>query len=339
MNAMTKSVDLVFEGGGVKGIGLGGAYSKLYEDGWRPKRVAGTSAGAITAAAVAAGYSGEELKTLVLEDMDFPKFADGHWGIAELIGHGGLHSGKYFLDWMRRLLGEKGITAFGDLRASEDDADPARRHRLQVIAADLSARRLLVLPKDAQQLGKDPDELDVAEAVRMSMSIPIFFTPWVEDDHTIVDGGVLSNFPVWLFDTAPGTVPAWPTFGLLLVAPDPEAAIPGGAQPELEGRLAGGKFLLALARTMMEAHDRLYIEQAQFARTIPIPTLGVHTTQFDIDPDAKHMLFQAGYEAATEFLRTWDFEAYKRTFRAPGPRTTRRERVIEQMHKARGEGA
>jgi NTE family protein len=85
---------------------------------------------------------------------------------------------------------------------------------------------------------------------------------------------------------------------------------------------------------MMEAHDRLYIEQAEFARTIPIPTLGVHTTQFDIDPDTKSKLFQSGYGAAGEFLRTWDFEAYKRAFRQPGSQTTCRQRVIEQMKTA-----
>ena len=51
------AVDLVCEGGGVKGIGLAGAYSVLEERGYRPNNVAGTSAGAITAALIAAGYS------------------------------------------------------------------------------------------------------------------------------------------------------------------------------------------------------------------------------------------------------------------------------------------
>ena len=60
-------VDLVCEGGGVKGIGLAGAYSVLEEHGYRPNNVAGTSAGAITAALIAAGYSSAELKKIVLE--------------------------------------------------------------------------------------------------------------------------------------------------------------------------------------------------------------------------------------------------------------------------------
>ncbi len=69
-----------------------------------------------------------------------------------------------------------------------------------------------MLPRDArEQLGIDPDELEIATAVRMSMSIPMFFDPVVhrnptnrDDEHVIVDGGLLSNFPIWLFDSPPG---------------------------------------------------------------------------------------------------------------------------------------
>ncbi len=72
-----KRVDLVFEGGGVKGIGLAGAFSFLDDHGLEPQRLAGTSPGAITAALVAVGYCGDELKSLVLEKMEFKKFEDG----------------------------------------------------------------------------------------------------------------------------------------------------------------------------------------------------------------------------------------------------------------------
>ncbi len=77
---------------------------------------------------------------------------------------------------------------------------------MPVIVSDLTAKRLLVLPMEAGVLGVEPDEFDVAQAVRMSMSIPVFFEPvrWDNPDtgeqHVIVDGGMLSNFPVWLFD-------------------------------------------------------------------------------------------------------------------------------------------
>src|SRR5215218_10897337 len=70
--------DLVFEGGGVKGIGLAGAFAALEQRGFRPKGVAGTSAGAITAALVGAGYSSAELDEILL-DVPFADFKDEGW--------------------------------------------------------------------------------------------------------------------------------------------------------------------------------------------------------------------------------------------------------------------
>ena len=52
----------------------------------------------------------------------------------------------------------------------------------------------------------------------MSMSIPFFFEPVVHKKSYFVDGGILSNFPVWLFDS-PG-IPEWPTFGFKFIEPE-----------------------------------------------------------------------------------------------------------------------
>lgn len=342
-----KRVDLVFEGGGVKGIGLAGAFGYLDEQGFLPQRVAGTSAGAITAALVAAGYSGAELRSLVLEEMKFRSFEDGgHWPVnqaLQLAAHKGLHPGKYFESWMRERLEQKGITTFGQLRQQDADTGTVQ-YRLQVIASDITQQRMLVLPQDAQEhLGQDPDELEIAAAVRMSMSIPIFFDPVIQhdprnphDERLIVDGGLLSNFPVWLFDVPDGQEPRWPTFGLLLVAPNQrEPLVPGPHPPRTdEGKVSILGFLLAIAHTMMEAHDRLYVEQANYARTIPINTVGVQTTQFSIDDDPalKQKLYQSGRDAAAEFLKTWNFDAYIKAFRQ-GDQPTRRQRVAAVMQE------
>jgi NTE family protein len=70
-----KCADLVFEGGGVKGIGLAGAFAALEQNGFTHKSVAGTSAGAITAALVAAGYSSAELDKIILK-LPFASFKD-----------------------------------------------------------------------------------------------------------------------------------------------------------------------------------------------------------------------------------------------------------------------
>jgi NTE family protein len=321
--------DLVCEGGGVKGVGLAGAYSALEEHGYRVQNVAGTSAGAITAALIAAGCTAEEVRKIVFE-LDFAQFEDKGWeDRLPLVGKAlsvfldqGIYEGERFLEWIGGVLEDKHIRTFGDLRT--DDDDPRYAYRLQVIASDVTARRLLVLPRDAAVLGLDPDELGVAEAVRMSMSIPIFFEPVrIENKHTnrehlIVDGGMLSNYPVWLYDSDDGVVPSWPTFGLLLVEPEPKTPITARLPEPQEGP-HGARGLVSLLssmmHTMMEAHDRLYVEKAQFARTIPIKTLGVGTTEFDLSEERKLALYHSGRQAAEDFLATWDFARYVAEYR------------------------
>jgi NTE family protein len=335
-----QAVDLVFEGGGVKGIGLAGAFLELYKRDYRPACVAGTSAGAITAALVAAGYSGQELKELIINDMHFPSFADeprlhllGPAGeVIDVLKDRGLHSGTYFLNWIRERLEAKGLKTFGQLRDARAAGTP-REYRLRVIASDLTDHSMLVLPQDAVRLGIEPDELSVAEAVRMSMSIPIFFDPVIRTNanggrkHMIVDGGMLSNYPVWLFDAPGGALPRFPTFGMLLVAPnqeDPLVPQPAAAR-ERDGMLSPISYVKAIADTMMQAHDRFYVEQANYVRTIPIPTCGVSTTDFAISATRTQELFDSGQTAAARFLGTWDFDAYIAKFRkgsSPGRRAT-----------------
>ena len=74
-------------------------------------------------------------------------------------------------------------------------------------------------------------------------------------------------------------------------------------------------FVKSLAMTMMAAHDRLYIEQATYARTIAIPTLGVGTTEFGIRPERVRGLYDSGRAAAGDFLDRWDFDAYIEKYR------------------------
>jgi NTE family protein len=190
---------------------------------------------------------------------------------------------------------------------------------------------MLVLPRDAAMLGiQDPDELEIADAVRMSVSTPIFFEPVLFRHrktglhHVVVDGGLLSNYPIWLFDAPADTVPQFPTFGLLLVASGAHAPLTASPGPDAAIRdLASGvEFLKAIVETVAEANDRFYIERSNFARTIAIPTLGVKATQFDITPEQSQELFDAGKAAATSFLATWDFQAYREEFRSARPSAT-----------------
>jgi NTE family protein len=343
-------VDLVLEGGGIKGIGLAGALSVLERNGFGAQNLAGASAGAIIAALYAVGYTAEDLHQLVLT-LDFRRFQDGGWdrripggATVGILRRQGLNRGRVFLDWLTRMLAAKGVITFGDLERlfpGESD-DRVFDHRLQIIISDLSTRDLLVLPRDAKRLGIDPDRLPVALAVRASMSVPFVFEPVRIDNpetglqHVLVDGGILSNFPVWLFDCESGN-PVRPTLGLRLVEPEPKKPL-GAALGDHVAPPAGVRALVdhgkSLLLTMLEAHDRLYLEEADYARTIPIPTLGVQAVQFDL-PDARlSELYQSGAKAAESFLETWDFGAYIAAFRRRDP-GSRREKVAKEMHAAR----
>lgn len=95
-------------------------------------------------------------------------------------------------------------------------------------------------------------------------------------------------------------------------------------------------YVRSLVQTMLEAHDRRYIEMADFVRTIPIPTLGVQTTDLDLPRTRKLELYEAGRTAAEEFLKTWSFEGYVAGFRRGGRHSRRRE-AARLMRRSAGD--
>src|SRR5918996_1632812 len=233
--------DLVLEGGGVKGIGLVGATATLARAGYTFPRVAGTSGGAVVAAfLVPLQRAGEPVQRLedVARSVDYRRLRDrGVIGraagpLARLVDafslavdEGGFE-GDYLRTWVRGALGDLGVRTFGDLRADDPDSGlpPNQRYSLLVTASDVSRKRFVRLPWDYPLYGLDPDEQEVADAVRASASIPFFFEPVTlrsrrTDDapaavSTLVDGGVLSNFPIAVFDRTDVRPPRWPTFGV-----------------------------------------------------------------------------------------------------------------------------
>lgn len=314
-----KKIDAVFEGGGVKGIGLVGAVAVTQEKGYQFSNVAGTSAGAIVASLVAAGYTAAELKQ-ILDALDYTEFKDPtRLDRIPLVGKvlsvsfdQGVYLGRFFERWLRDLLAKKNIRVFRDLVMPEYKDDPRYRYKTASHASDITRGKLLVLPSNIADYGLDPDELEVARAVRMSMSITYLFEPVVLHAAGapcyIVDGGVLSNYPIWLFDD--GNDPPWPTLGYKLV--DPQEGRPH--------KICGPLTLFeALFATMMEAHDARYIQDHDFVRSIPIPTLGVRTTDFELSKEQAEALYRSGVEAARKFFERWDFERYKATYRRVTP--------------------
>ncbi|TDF99219.1 patatin-like phospholipase family protein [Paenibacillus piri] len=309
-------INAVFEGGGVKGIALAGAVQAAENRGLTFHQVAGTSSGAIIASLVAAGYSAEELKA-VIEATPFSAFLQRSKIFdAKIIGplvrlfvKKGLYSGEALEFWIYNLLRAKGIRTFGDLRPSQ----------LRIVASDISRRRLLVLPDDIAEYGIDPLQFTIAKAVRMSTSIPYFFDPVVirksadkrlptdkfaDQFVYIVDGGLLSNFPLWLFDRdeVPALDKLIPTIGFQLVGR-------GTGEPNtIFGPIT---MLRALFSTMMDAHDERYIEDVNRFRTVKIPTLGVSITDFNISKEKSEKLFESGVQAADHFFNKWKLTDYK----------------------------
>jgi NTE family protein len=330
-----KQFDAVFEGGGVKGVGLVGALSILEQQGYTPVNVAGTSAGAIVASLLAAGYQAAELKEVIM-GLDFNQLTDPPTiGRIPLVGpvvdelfSKGLYKGDYFLKLMRDLLARKGVRTFGDL-VIQSETDDRYRFKLRVVASDISLGRMLVLPQDIRDYGIEPGQLEVALAVRMSMSIPLFFCPVQlkrPDGGTslIVDGGLLSNFPVELFDSVGD--PSWPTFGFKLVQGDEETLSQRTRHP-INGPLSE---VIAMFLTATEAHDAYYLKAAKFVRTIAVDTLTVASTDFNLSPAQKEALYQSGMAAANDFLAHWNFDEYRKLYRSGEPVQTRHEQLMSQ---------
>lgn len=327
--------DAVLEGGGMRGIAHVGALCVAEARGYRWQRCAGTSAGALVAALLAAGYSAAEMRA-ILAQVNFARFAQdqglrGCWSmqLARLLFQGGLHTGDYLEDFLRVHLQARGKRTFGDLICAGQEGAPVTsplRYRLVVIASDITNGRMLRLPQDLAFYGQRPDELDIALAVRMSASIPLFYRPVLRRDsaghlYRVVDGGLLSNFPIGIFDVA-GT-PTYPTLGFRLIDAPP---VPGHATTprSQESLLQFGRDLLT---TMLTAHDRLYLDDHAYIRTIAIPVNGISGTQFDLSRAQIEQLYHNGEAAAERFFTTWNFAAYKAAYRSAQSPTSRRDRL------------
>jgi NTE family protein len=268
--------DAVFEGGGVRGIAFIGAIQAMEEENVEWERLAGTSAGAVIAALLASGYKSHEIKERYSE-INYSKLRGrtilnripicGFF--LELMVHLGIYKNDYLETWVDSLLSEKGIKT--------DDLD---------------------------RYGMTPADLKVSTAVMMSASLPFFFRPviWKSKDRKksyILDGGLLSNFPIWIFDT---DNPRFPTFGFHFVKDEVniDAVIPTPIH-----------LFKNIFKTMLQAHDLRHMNKETIERTIQIPIGGINATDFELNEEEINFLYKSGYTSAKEFLSNWDFEQYK----------------------------
>ena len=290
-------IDGVFSGGGIKGFALIGAIQEIEKRGFQFERVAGTSAGSIVAAFIAAGYGSSEMEQL-LDELDLTKFLDArkmiipfplakwlfvYWKL-------GLYKGIELEKWIEEKLAAKGVRTFSDLPPQS----------LRIIASDLSNGRLMVLPDDLVKYGIPPESFSIAKAVRMSCSIPYFFEPVklksMDGVNVIVDGGVLSNFPMWLFDRE-NVQKLRPVIGIKLSADEYEHE-----KHQIKNAI---QLFGALFETMKDAHDSRYVSRQHAKNIIFVPSEGALSTEFHLTDEKKHELFELGREAAKNFFNSW----------------------------------
>lgn len=280
--------NLVFEGGGVKGVAYAGALEVMEQQGILPQieRVAGTSAGAITAALVALRYTLSEIRSVMMS-IDFKQFEDGgDDGVPRLLSKYGWYAGDYFLELMRCLIERK----TGKKNATFADLQAGGYRDLHVFSTDLSSSQAREL-----SFATSPG-FEVAMAVRMSMSYPVFFASVLADGDTFVDGGVVRNYPVDAFDGEQGLDRE--TLGFVLLntgSPAPKRKIKDLPQ-----------YTKALFEALLKVQvDALATDPPNLERTVILNDLGIPTTDFSLTEAQKDALIDQGVSCTCSYLVDW----------------------------------
>jgi NTE family protein len=331
--------NLVFEGGGVKGIAYVGAMEVLKKKGILPQiqRVGGTSAGAINATLFALGFSIEE-QNKILNSLDFKKFMDNSFGIIRdvnrLITRFGWNKGDFFQEWIGDQIEDK----LGDRDVTFSDLKEAGQPDLYVYGTNLSTGFGEVFSVEHTPSAR------IRDAVRISMSIPLFFTAFRNArDDVYVDGGVLYNYPIKLFDREKYIAPAErskmaiktkyyqeenktflkqnpkrsrycynkQTLGFRLDSPQEIAVFRYGAVPEHHKIDDFFDYAKRLVSTIVDSQQNMHLHSDDWQRTVYIDTLGVGTTDFDLKSAMKEKLKESGRKGATAYFKWFDDPATK----------------------------
>jgi NTE family protein len=328
--------DGVFSGGGIKGLAFAGALAAAEEVGYRHwHELAGTSAGAITAMALAVGYDAKRIRD-TLDRFDFSRLADFGFPLhllgaaRNLLFHEAVVEGDALGAFIRSLLDEAGVAGvhadmtFGELAALEP------KRTLIVIGTDVAHSRMVEFPsdvalyRDAKGRALEPDRFPIYKAVRVSAGFPYFFPPVGElydssskKQGVLVDGGVVSAFPLFVFDKPEPQHPTWGFHlhgGFDVAETEPSHHDIGGLEWPLQ-------MLTGILETAMNAHDK-FEEKRFYSRVIPIPTGGVSTLNFSLSDKEKEYLYDAGLKAARQFFaaRRQPENSYGKQLTAPPAR-------------------
>ncbi len=326
--------NLVFEGGGVKGIAYIGAMQVLEAKGILKKieRVGGTSAGAINATLFALGFSIAEQRT-ILKKLKFENFMDDDFGVvrdtSRLLNKFGWYKGDFFHKWISKHIKKK----LGDANATFEHLKAEKKPDLYVYGTNLSTRFGEVFSIEHTPTAR------IADAVRISMSIPLFFAAVRNArDDVYVDGGMLNNYPIKLFDrmkyidSANGSKMARKTeyyekenkrflkkhpnsspyvynketLGFRLDSKQEIGVFRYGAEPAHHEMDDFFDYIKGLVSTMLESQGNLHLHSDDWHRTVYIDTLGVGTTEFGLSEAKKQKLEESGKKGTDTYFKWYD---------------------------------
>lgn len=330
--------NLVFEGGGVKGIAYVGAMEILESKGILKniERVGGTSAGAINALLLGLGFSNAETKK-ILGSLDFRNFLDDSWGIIRdskrLIEEFGWYKGDYFRNWAADLVRKKTGNSESTFRDIQELKKQEGFRDIYMVGTNLSTRFAEVFSYE------HTPRMTLADAVRISMSIPLFFAARRSlRGDVYVDGGVLDNYPVKLFDRkkyldentlkTDSMEPEYykkhnrnlarrkkkisqyvynmETLGFRLDSAKEIAAFRDHAEPPRHKIDDFFSYAWGLIETVMERQASRHLHSDDWHRTIYIDTLGVKTTDFDLDDAEKNAMLKSGRNHTRRYFEWYD---------------------------------
>jgi NTE family protein len=230
----------------------------------------GVSGGSIVSSLYCAGMPLDNIKRLSI-DTDFKIFRG--FSLFRLLRQGGLSSGDKFEQWMDKHL--KGLT-FNEL---EKD--------LHILATDVNGGGPVVFNRQTSP------NLKVSQAVRYSMSIPLFFSFKYYNDHLLVDGAILSEDALYQDWAGDGT-----KIICFRLKSDHIAS-----RAIKKSWLPLGQYVMMVIRTFMIALSREYVHANNWHSTIVINTGGLSPVDFNISSEQKEQLFQIGYNTTLEYVR------------------------------------
>lgn len=200
----------------------------------------------------------------------------------------GVFSTDKFERWLDQVLSSRFSLAQG---VTFDDLYRAGRPTLKLVAVDIAAQKLVTYSY------LDTPAMPIAKAVAASISIPFFFMPTMLDGKGMIDGGLMSNFPAWLFESERSlNDPFIRTYGFTLVDRENPTAL---ADTLMDTVLA---YVAKVARTAVFGGQTLLNDDVALFHVIPITTrFGV--LDFELSSTEKDELFNEGLTSAREFFQ------------------------------------